>query len=592
MSIILIILILFFIKLLRDSLSFIWLWQVKEYRIDRMISSLKEDKNILQNNLFYISAIIIFVFLYINQIAQKLSFRAVGEKSDNIVDFLDFSLHLASFEMTKIQFILYIVLAFFLITFLQIFKEIKKRSFLRPRPTLKVILIFLLLIAVYLLIAFCWISFFSLINKTRIPVESIVSGIELMLFIYLVNPIVISSIILTINPFFNFQKKRLIKKSTIKMQGLKKIKVIGIAGSYGKTSTKEFLYAILSQKYKVVKTEGNNNTNIGVAYTVLNKVSDEYDYFICEMGAYKIGEIKQICEIVKPEIGILTGINEQHIDLFGSIKNTTKAKFELIEALPENGLAIINSKIKNQEIKIINKKYFSLNNIENIKVYQDYIEFDYLTVSNCHCEEERQSNFETMREKLNSEIASSSYGATHNDSDIIKFKINLLGKHYIENVLSVIMTAEYLGMNLNEIKSAVEEIKPTKFMMQKLDGLNNSVFINDSYSANSDGVLAALDYLEEAYQDYKKMIVFPGIIELGKESDKVHEKLFERIGEVCDVAYIMGNKKQKSRNKNDCKFVLEKDFGKVAEMVKNNLNKNTVVLFESRGAGVVMGKTI
>jgi UDP-N-acetylmuramyl pentapeptide synthase len=93
-----------------------------------------------------------------------------------------------------------------------------------------------------------------------------------------------------------------------------------ITGSYGKTSTKEFLYAILSEKYKVVKTEGNNNTNIGVAYTVLNKVSDDYDYFICEMGAYKIGEIAEICGIVKPEIGILTGINEQHIDLFGSIE--------------------------------------------------------------------------------------------------------------------------------------------------------------------------------------------------------------------------------------------------------------------------------
>ncbi|MCK4891744.1 MAG: hypothetical protein KAS78_03695, partial [Candidatus Pacebacteria bacterium] len=226
------------------------------------------------------------------------------------------------------------------------------------------------------------------------------------------------------------------------MKGLKKVKVIGITGSYGKTSTKEFLYAILSQKYKVVKTEGNNNTNIGVAYTVLNKVSDNYDYFICEMGAYKIGEIKEMCEIVNPEIGILSGINEQHLDLFGSIENTKKAKFELIRALPENGMAVINKSIKYQvlSIKAKNIEHFSLNNVSGIKVCQDYVEFDY-------------KNY--------------------------KFKVNLLGKHYIENVLSAIITAEYLEMSLDEISEAVKKIKPTEFMMRKLDGPNNSVFIDD-----------------------------------------------------------------------------------------------------------------
>jgi UDP-N-acetylmuramoyl-tripeptide--D-alanyl-D-alanine ligase len=348
------------------------------------------------------------------------------------------------------------------------------------------------------------------------------------------------------------------------MKGLKKVKVIGITGSYGKTSTKEFLYEILSQKYKVIKTEGNNNTNIGVAYTVLNKVSDDYDYFICEMGAYKIGEIAEICKIVKPEVGILTGINEQHIDLFGSIENTVKAKFELIEALPENGLAVINEKLKNPmptgrqengklQFKIKNVKYFSLNNVNDIKVCQDYVGFNY-------------KNY--------------------------KFKTNLLGKHYIENILSAIMVAECLGISLDEIAKAVEKIKPTEFMMRKLYGPNNSIFIDDSYSANPDGVIAALDYLNEAYKDYKKIIVFPGIIELGKESEEVHKKIFGKIDEVCDVAYIIRIKNQESRIKNNCRFIFEDDFNKITNLLKNNLDKKTVVLFESRGAGVVMGKTL
>ena len=536
MSIILIVIfILFFIKIVRDSLYFAWLWQIKEYRIDRMMSHLKEDKSIFKNNILYLVVLfLILVFYFIQQI------------------------------------FIYLALIFFAFTSLQILREIKSRSLKRPKLTFRIILTFFITVVFYfLLFAIYWIPAFAGITK--------LAGLLLLLF-YLITPILITAIILFTNPFFNFQKKRIIKKASLKMRGLKKIKVIGITGSYGKTSTKEFLYTILSQKYKVVRTTGNNNTNIGVAYTVLNKVNDEYDYFICEMGAYKIGEIKEMCEIVKPEVGILTGISEQHLDLFGSIENTIKAKFELIETLPKDGLAIINSSVfchlreggdpglngnnllfsldsclrgndNNNYFKVKNLRYFSLNNINNIGVYQDCIRF------------------------------------VHKNQE---FKTTLLGKHYIENILSAIIVAEHLGMSLEEISRAVEKIKPSKFMMRKLDGPNNSVFIDDSYSANPDGVIAALDYLDEAYQDYKKIIVFPGIIELGSSSEEVHKKLFSKIDKTCDFAYILNTEYQIPNTEN--KFVFEKDFGKAAEMLKNNLDEKTVVLFESRGAGVVMGK--
>jgi len=532
MSIIfIIILILFLTKLLRDSLYFAWLWQVKEYRIDRMKAYLRDEKSIIYRNISYY-----FIALWV-----------------------------MTCFMHQVVFI-FLTLLFFVCTFYQILIEIKSRTLKRPKFTFKVILVFFLEVIFYFsLFAFYWIPVLTGMTENLIL---------LLLFSYIITPLLITIIILLINPFFNFQKRKIIKKATVKMRGLKKIKVIGITGSYGKTSTKEFLYTILSQKYKVVKTEGNNNTNIGVAYTVLNKVGDDYDYFICEMGAYKIGEIAEICNIVKPEIGILTGINEQHIDLFGSIENTIKAKFELIESLPKNGTAIINSRIKNpsnsagrQESRIKNNniKYFSIDSAENIKVHQSCAEFDYLTTPSPSFAKEES----------------------------IKCKLNLLGKHYIENVLSAIMTAEYLGMSLDEIKNAVEKIKPAEFMMRKLSGPNDSIFIDDSYSANPDGVIAALNYLNEAYKDYKKIIVFPGIIELGKESDDVHKKLFSKIDEVCDTAYILKNAQKlhsPAETMEPTKFIFEKDFGKVADLLKNNLDEKTVVLFESRGAGVVMGK--
>ncbi len=520
------ILILFLIKIVRDSLFYVWLWQMKEYRIDRMISYLKEDRQMIKNNIFYCIAIVLFILFFI-----------ILKDYPNVFS--------------------YLVLLFFTLAIFEIIKEVKNKSLKRPKLTFKVALI-LLLILIFYSLSFLYSIILGYIFAFDSGINILSFFIIYLLFIYLLISVIATLIILLINPFFNFQKKRIIKRAAKKMKGLKKVKVIGITGSYGKTSTKEFLYAILSQKYKVVKTEGNNNTNIGVAYTVLNKVSDGYDYFICEMGAYKIGEIKEMCEIVSPKIGILTGINEQHVDLFGSMENTIKAKFELIESLPKDGMAILNGDNKYIKLRIKNwsegfsptVKFFRAEALTpSIKVYQDCVEFIYKNQ---------------------------------------EFKLNLLGKHYIENVLSAIITAEYLGMSLDEISEAVKKIKPTEFMMRKLDGPNNSIFIDDSYSANPDGVIAALNYIDKAYKDYKKIIVFPGIIELGSKSEEVHKKLFDKIDEVCDVAYIIRIKNQELGIKNNCRFIFKDDFNKITNLFKNNLDEKTVVLFESRGAGVVM----
>ncbi len=407
------------------------------------------------------------------------------------------------------------------------------------------------LVVIIYFIFFSPYQIYVLAGTPGIKFESMI--VELILAAFIILPSVISAAVLLINPIFDLQKKRILGRAKAKVGSLKKVKTIGITGSYGKTSTKEFLYAILSQKYKVVKTEGNNNTNIGVAYTVLQKVSDDFDYFICEMGAYKIGEIKEMCDIAKPRIGILTGINEQHIELFGSMENTIEAKFELIEALPEEGLAVINKSIKYQvsSIKVNNIEYFSLENADKINVHQENLEFDYKGK---------------------------------------RFKTNLLGKHYIGNLLSAIMVAEHLGMTIDEISRAIEKIKPTEYMMRKIEGTEGSVYIDDSYSANPDGVMAALDYVEEAYPEYKKIIVFPGFIELGDKSEKIHNELFDRIGEICETAFILDTKYSTLDTGNKCKFIFEYDFGKTANMLKNILDKNTVVLFESRGAGAVIKK--
>jgi len=505
------ILILFFTAIFRDALFFMWLWQIKEYRIDRMISHLKNDQSMNKTGIFYLFAIILTILLF-----------GFPEYSS------DLSLAIATF---------------FVFAAIPTIIEIKDRSLRRPKPTVKIISIAIATILLIIPLSYLFID------------KGEVAGMELFLIIFIAIPSIISTSVLIANPIFDLRKKDILRKAAEKTRSFKKVKTIGITGSYGKTSTKEFLFTILSQKFKAIKTEGNNNTNIGVAYTVLNNVNDNYDYFICEMGAYKIGEIKEMCDITKPFIGILTGINEQHIELFGSIENTFKAKFELIEALPENGTAMLNEKLRtkseNNKFTVGNINYFSINVANGIKVYQDRTEFIY-----------KDRNF----------------------------RLNLLGKHYIENLVSAIMIAEFLGMTLDEIKDAISKIKPNEYMLRKSVGVNDSVFIDDSYSANPDGVRAALDYLSEAYPDHKKIIVFPGFIELGNKSQKIHEELFTRISNICDAAFILNTGHSTFNFSGKCRFIFEKNFSKTANMLRKELDKNTVVLFESRGSGAVMKK--
>jgi UDP-N-acetylmuramoyl-tripeptide--D-alanyl-D-alanine ligase len=352
------------------------------------------------------------------------------------------------------------------------------------------------------------------------------------------------------------------RRATAKMAGMKHVRTIGITGSYGKTSTKEFLFSILSSRYKVAKTSGNNNTNMGVAATVLRDVDDSYDFFLCEMGAYRIGEIKEICAIAQPVGGILTGINEQHLNLFGSLENTKRGKFELLQSLPKDGFAVINEQVLEMKPRVRyavkDVAVFSPENAQDVQVHPEGVKFTY--------------------------------------QDTV-FEAGLLGRHYIGNLMAAIMAAEKLGMEREEVRAAVRSLRlDDSHLMRRMEGTRGSIFIDDSYSANPDGVLAALDYLSEAYPGQKRLLVFPGIDELGKDSMAIHQRIWERTGAVCQGAFILQPESPESGRIREagapCEFIFEKDFDKMRTELEKRIDRDTVVLFESRGAGVVMRKLL
>jgi UDP-N-acetylmuramoyl-tripeptide--D-alanyl-D-alanine ligase len=294
------------------------------------------------------------------------------------------------------------------------------------------------------------------------------------------------------------RRKIIILEATRKLTQYPKLIRIGITGSYGKSSTKEFLSTILAQKYRVVKTEKNFNTDIGIARAILKQITPDTQVLIAEMGAYKRGEIKQSCQMVKPMIGIVTGLNEQHIELFGSLANTRTAKYELIASLPQRGLAVING--ENEYTRLMAKKtkhtqvlLYGLSS--RWSIWADRIE----------------SDSDGLRFQL------------HFADKTISCKTKLLGKHMVSNILAASAVAWKLGLSVDQIKTGISQLSALDGKMQKAGHYRGATLIDDTYNVNPDSVKAAISYMHE-YPGKKYLVVTP-MIELGSKASAIHESV-------------------------------------------------------------------
>ena len=296
----------------RSILFYVYFWQLKEYRWDRIGEEIRRNKKI------WFSKKSAFVFL-----------------STLLVLFLK------PHWLGLLTFVL-------LIIDLDFISSLFRKTIAKPKFTNKILLILgisnLVLIGAFG--GFCY-SVFSqgnFIQSKQILLISIL-GLEIFCFFF------VGAIIEIVQIPASIVKRKIILRAKKKRESFKNLTVIGITGSYGKTSTKDFLFSILSHEYgedKVLRTKENTNTRMGIAYTILNELNSRHLFFICEMGAYRLKEIQESCQIAKPKIGILTGINEQHLALFGSLKNIIQGKYELIKALsPADGIAIFNGADQN-----------------------------------------------------------------------------------------------------------------------------------------------------------------------------------------------------------------------------------------------------
>jgi UDP-N-acetylmuramoyl-tripeptide--D-alanyl-D-alanine ligase len=389
-------------------------------------------------------------------------------------------------------------------------------------------------------------------------------GIILFTSLLIINFLVFDLMLLaflTLIPIEKYIQNKFIKLAKAKLLTNSKLKVVAITGSYGKTSTKFVLNDILSKAFNVCVTPNSFNTPMGVTTTVNNKLRNIDEIFICEMGACKKGEIKELCDIVDPKIGILTSIGPQHLESFGSIKNIINTKFELIESLPSEGAAILNYDnyyIRNYHIK------------NNVQVLTYGIE---------------QSNVMYQAINIHYGTFGSTFEVVFPNKDRYLFKTKLLGKHSIYNILAGIVTADYFKLNMKIVATTIEQLTTVEHRLQLINFKNYNI-IDDSFNANIEGVSNAIDILN--HFETKKIIITPGMIELG-QSQYEHNYFFgEKIAGVCDYIVLVGKNQTKpifnalsdSLYPENQIFVTN-DFKEGMQHILNTFKENFTVLIEN-----------
>ncbi|MDW5300072.1 MAG: Mur ligase family protein [Sedimentibacter sp.] len=349
-----------------------------------------------------------------------------------------------------------------------------------------------------------------------------------------------------------------------KIKSMKNLTSVGITGSYGKTSTKFLTATILNEKYNVLNTPESYNTPMGISKIINNKLTEKYDVFIAELGATHIGDIEEVAVLTNPKIGIITSIGPCHLETFKSLDNIMRTKYELIEKLPVDGVAIFN--YDNEYVKKLADKTFKekiLYGIENIE------------------------DTDVFATNINVNSKGSTFSLSISGLGTIDCETKLLGEHNILNILAGAAAAKALGLSLEEISRGISKIESVEHRLQLIDPGTGVIVIDDAFNSNPDGAKAALDVLD-SFIDKRKIIVTPGMVELGEIEEKENEKFGENIAKVCDVAILVGKNRtlpiyrgMKKLEFNENNLYVVNSLDEASEILKTLTKVNDVVLFEN-----------
>ena len=393
-------------------------------------------------------------------------------------------------------------------------------------------------------------------DKTLVYYYLVLGLIAFLNSIYILLALLINT---PVESLVGFYYKR---KAVHKIRSMQNLKVIGITGSYGKTSSKNILNDILNIKYNSMPTPKNYNTPFGLMITINNFLDKFTDVFIAEMGACQEHDIEELCDLVHPKYGIITTIGVAHLATFGSRENIQKTKFELIENLPEDGIGVLNGDDEWQRsYKIKNKcqiKWIGIDSDDvdvkatDIKLTKDGTKFNII--------------FKGDKEKY-------------------PFETRLLGYANVYNILAAVALGREFGMTIDQLKAGVTKVKAVEHRLE-LKKKGDITFIDDAYNSNPVGAKMALDVLK--MMPGKHIVVTPGMIELGNEEEQKNKEFGMQIAESADEVILVGKNKtkpikegleEKKFDKN--KIHIINDVLEAFDLVKKKKKGETYVLLEN-----------
>jgi UDP-N-acetylmuramoyl-tripeptide--D-alanyl-D-alanine ligase len=340
---------------------------------------------------------------------------------------------------------------------------------------------------------------------------------------------------------------------------------IGITGSYGKTTTKNVLGSILSTKCVTVKTPASYNTPMGISKCINQELKPQTEIFIAEMGAFRPGEIRYLADMVGPKVGIVTAVGPQHISTFKTVERVLQTKMELIEALPEDGIGIVNA------------------DNEYIKRYQGHPRCKMVTFA------VNDEKADYLGKNITFQKLKMVFDIYHHGEFLLKATTSLLGLHNAYNILAAVacaMEIPVLGNKIpvSKIVEGIERMEGVPHRL-KLEQRGRIAVLDDSYNANVEGFLSAIDV--SSHFDVKKVLITPGIVDAGKKQGELNRRVASSIIKVFDAVYLISN----PATKDMAKFFEEVDFKPYrlcskfqeayAEVVNIYQNEEIVLLIEN-----------
>lgn len=399
------------------------------------------------------------------------------------------------------------------------------------------------------------------VGSEQYPRFVISLGVLLFITICSFIPLIVADIILI--PVEKMINQRFINDAKRILRSMPDLKIIGITGSYGKTSTKHYLQRILSEKYDVLITPGSYNTPMGVVRTIREYLKPYNEIFICEMGAKQKNDIKEICEIVHPQCGIITAVGPMHLESFKTIENVQATKFELADELPSDGFIVVNNDFEycaNREVTNVRAIRYGITNTTGC----DYVATDIRYTPN-----------------------GTAFLIKGKDGFELEVETRLLGECNVSDLLAAVVMALQMGVEPQKIQYAISSIQQVEHRLSMKQTPGGVTIIDDAFNSNPAGSKMAVDVLAH-FTGGKRIIVTPGMIELGSQQDELNEALGRHIGENLDVAIIVGEYNRESlvkgvrnANFNEESLHIVDSFNDAQKVLATILRPGDTILYEN-----------